>query len=43
MIDPFGHRWMIQTPIAEPTLHELRSSVEGYTITAPEAETTDGQ
>lgn len=36
MIDPFGHRWMIQTPIATPTIDELQSAVEGYTITATE-------
>jgi uncharacterized glyoxalase superfamily protein PhnB len=34
MVDPFGFRWMIQTPIAEPTMAEIEASMEGYTITA---------
>jgi uncharacterized glyoxalase superfamily protein PhnB len=37
MIDPFGHRWMIQTPLGTPTLADLQANVEGYTITAAEA------
>ena len=32
MIDPFGHRWMIQTPIGAPTLAELQANMEGFTI-----------
>jgi len=31
MIDPFGHRWMIQTPSGE-----MQDDVEGYTITRAE-------
>jgi len=31
MIDPFGHRWMIQTPSGE-----MQDQVEGYTITRAE-------
>ena len=31
MIDPFGHRWMIQTPSGE-----MQDHVEGYTITRAE-------
>ncbi len=31
MIDPFGHRWMIQTPAGE-----MQDQVEGYTITRAE-------
>ena len=31
MIDPFGHRWMIQTPTGE-----MQDQVEGYTITRSE-------
>jgi uncharacterized glyoxalase superfamily protein PhnB/predicted enzyme related to lactoylglutathione lyase len=34
MIDPFGHRWMIQTPIATPTIEEIQAASEGFTITA---------
>jgi predicted enzyme related to lactoylglutathione lyase len=34
MVDPFGHRWMIQTPLGEPTIEEIESQMEGYTITA---------
>ena len=33
MVDPFGHRWMIQTPIATPTVEEIEAGMEGYTIT----------
>ena len=31
--DPFGHRWMVQTPIGTPTIEETQSHSEGYTIT----------
>lgn len=34
LLDPFGHRWMVQTPIADPSLAEIESRIEGYTITA---------
>ena len=34
MVDPFGHRWMIQTPIADPSIEEIEAGMEGYTITA---------
>jgi predicted enzyme related to lactoylglutathione lyase len=33
VLDPFGHRWMIQTPIATPTVEEIEAGMEGYTIT----------
>jgi predicted enzyme related to lactoylglutathione lyase len=33
MIDPYGHRWMIQTPIATPTTDEIEAAMDGYTIT----------
>jgi uncharacterized glyoxalase superfamily protein PhnB len=36
MLDPFGHRWMVGTPIAEPTLEELRAASADYTITTPD-------
>jgi PhnB protein len=35
MLDPFGHRWMIQTPTGSPTIEEVQAQVEGYTITTP--------
>jgi uncharacterized glyoxalase superfamily protein PhnB len=41
VIDPFGHRWMIQTPIASPTVAEIEAGMEGYTITAAAPATTD--
>jgi uncharacterized glyoxalase superfamily protein PhnB len=37
MRDPFGHRWMIQTPIATPSIDEIESGMQGYTITAAAA------
>lgn len=40
MIDPFGHRWMIQTPIGTPTIAEIEAQMEGYTITGRD-EATD--
>ena len=39
MIDPYGHRWMIQTPIATPTVDEIQAGMEGFTITAAPAGT----
>ena len=36
-LDPFGHRWMIQTPTGSPSIEEIQSQSEGYTITAPAA------
>ncbi len=39
MVDPFGHRWMIQTPIGNPTVEEIQAQVAGYTITTPSAAT----
>ncbi len=41
MVDPFGHRWMVQTPIATPTLDELNEQVEGFTVTATTPGTDD--
>jgi uncharacterized glyoxalase superfamily protein PhnB len=37
MRDPFGHRWMIQTPIASPSTADIESGMPGYTITAAAA------
>lgn len=34
MVDPFGHRWMIQTPIADPSIEEIQAGMDGYSITA---------
>ena len=39
MVDPFGHRWMIQTPIGNPTVEEIQAQMAGYTITTPSAAT----
>jgi PhnB protein len=36
MDDPFGHRWMIQTPIGEPTREQIEADMPGYTITGPD-------
>lgn len=35
-VDPFGHRWMIQTPISEPSVDEIQAQVSDYTITTPD-------
>jgi uncharacterized glyoxalase superfamily protein PhnB len=32
--DPFGHRWMIQTPTGTPSIGEIESDMPGYSITA---------
>ncbi len=34
-VDPFGHRWMIQTPISSPSVEEIQAKVTDYTITTP--------
>ncbi|MGH9272981.1 MAG: VOC family protein [Ilumatobacteraceae bacterium] len=36
MIDPFGHRWMIQTPTGTPSVEEIQDQVGDYTITRPD-------
>lgn len=33
IVDPFGHRWMLSTPIAQPTIDEVQAETEGFTIT----------
>jgi uncharacterized glyoxalase superfamily protein PhnB len=33
--DPFGHRWMVQTPTGSPTVEEVQAATTGYTITTP--------
>lgn len=30
--DPFGYRWMVQTPTATPTTEEIQANMEGFTI-----------
>lgn len=35
IVDPFGHRWMIETTIAHPTVAEVNEAIEGYTVTEP--------
>jgi uncharacterized glyoxalase superfamily protein PhnB len=32
IVDPFGHRWMIQTTIAAPTTDEINEQMEGFTV-----------
>ena len=32
-LDPFGHRWMIQTPTGSPSVEEIEARSDGYTIT----------
>lgn len=32
LLDPFGHRWMIQTTIATPTHDEIDAAMEGYEV-----------
>jgi len=36
MVDPFGHRWMVQTPIGSPTLDEIQAATTGYTVSTPD-------
>jgi PhnB protein len=36
MLDPFGHRWMIQTPTGSPSVEEIQAQTSDYTITTPE-------
>lgn len=37
-VDPFGHRWLVATRIAEPTVTEVDAGSTGFTVTAPAAE-----
>ncbi len=36
MLDPFGHRWMIQTPTGTPSVEEIQAHVGDFTITRPD-------
>ncbi len=43
IVDPFGHRWMISTPIANPTVAEINDAMSNFTVTratAPDAAST---
>jgi len=40
-VDPFGHRWMVSTPINQPSLDELNDSMDGFTVTAPATSGTE--
>jgi PhnB protein len=31
--DPWGHRWMVQTTIADPTTAEIDAAMDGFTVT----------
>jgi PhnB protein len=41
MLDPFGHRWMVQTPQGSPTREEIQAATTGYTISSPEDREAD--
>lgn len=34
VVDPFGHRWMIQTTIASPDTAQINAAMEGFTATS---------
>lgn len=36
MLDPFGHRWMVQTPTGNPSVEDIQAQVDDYTITTPD-------
>ncbi len=40
MLDPFGHRWMVQTPEGAPTIEEVAAASPGFTITTAAAPAT---
>lgn len=42
ILDPFGHRWMIQTPIATPTTDDINAAMTDFTIRTPDAEPSTG-
>jgi uncharacterized glyoxalase superfamily protein PhnB len=33
IVDPYGFRWMIQTPLGNPSIEEIEARMEGYSIT----------
>lgn len=37
ILDPFGHRWVLQTPIASPSVDQINESMEGYTVRTPDS------
>lgn len=37
IVDPFGHRWMLQTFVAHPSADEITASMPGYTVTEKSA------
>lgn len=41
IMDPFGHRWMVQSPISQPTIAELNENMDGFTVTGADPQTTD--
>ncbi len=41
ILDPFGHRWMIQTPIAAPTTDEINAAMTDFTIRTADAEASN--
>jgi uncharacterized glyoxalase superfamily protein PhnB len=41
--DPFGHRWMVGTPIGSPTTAEVQAATPDFTITTPGERDTSGE
>lgn len=39
IVDPFGHRWMLQMPISSPSVEQINESMEGYTLRTADAST----
>lgn len=39
-VDPWGHRWMVQTTIGHPSIGEINETMEGFTATAGDAADT---
>jgi uncharacterized glyoxalase superfamily protein PhnB len=37
IVDPYGHRWMVSTPIAHPTVEEINRDMGGFTVIRNEA------
>lgn len=41
IMDPFGHRWMVQSPISQPTIDELNENMDGFTVTGADPQPDD--
>lgn len=40
IVDPFGHRWTLQTPIKTPSVDDIDASMEGFTVRTAATEPT---